>query len=41
MVRPPIWNEVDRALDGAVMTAPDARDPSVVAHLSAVAGRVL
>ena len=31
----------DRALDGAIMTAPDARDPSVVAHLSAVAGRVL
>jgi 5'-methylthioadenosine phosphorylase len=31
----------DRALDGAVMTAPDLRDPSVVAHLAVVAGRVL
>lgn len=31
----------DRALDGAIMTAPDARDPAVAAHLSAVAGRVL
>ena len=37
----PCPNRCDRALDGAVMTAPDARDPSVAAHLSAVAGRVL
>lgn len=37
----PCPERCDRALDGAIMTAPDARDPSVVAHLSAVAGRVL
>ncbi len=31
----------DRALDGAIMTAPDARDPALAAKLGAVAGRVL
>lgn len=31
----------DRALDGAVMTRPDARDPVVVERLRTVAGRVL
>ena len=31
----------DRALDFALMTAPDKRDPAVLARLSAVAGRVL
>ena len=31
----------DRALDHAVMTAPAARDPALVAKLDAVAGRVL
>jgi len=31
----------DRALDGAVMTAPEAWDPTLVAKLDAVAGRVL
>jgi len=31
----------DRALDGAVMTAPALRDPDLVAKLDAVAGRVL
>ncbi|MEO0792115.1 MAG: S-methyl-5'-thioadenosine phosphorylase [Pseudomonadota bacterium] len=31
----------DRALDVAIITAPDARDPGVVAKLDAVAGRVL
>lgn len=31
----------DRALDYAVMTAPEKRDPEVVARLDAVAGRVL
>ena len=31
----------DRALDFAVMTAPDKRDPALVARLDAVAGRVL
>jgi 5'-methylthioadenosine phosphorylase len=29
------------ALDGAIVTAPDARDPAVLARLDAVAGRVL
>lgn len=32
---------IDNALDHAVMTAPDARDPVLVAKLHAVAGRVL
>jgi 5'-methylthioadenosine phosphorylase len=31
----------DRALDGAVMTAPEARDPALAAKLDAVAGRIL
>ena len=31
----------DRALENAVMTAPDARDAAMVARLNAVAGRVL
>ncbi|MDJ0685523.1 MAG: S-methyl-5'-thioadenosine phosphorylase [Alphaproteobacteria bacterium] len=31
----------DRCLDMAIMTAPDARDPALVAKLDAVAGRVL
>jgi 5'-methylthioadenosine phosphorylase len=30
-----------RALDGAIVTTPDARDPALVAKLDAVAGRVL
>ena len=32
---------IDTALDGAIMTAPAARDPVLVAKLQAVAGRVL
>ena len=31
----------DRALEHAVMTAPDRRDPELLAKLDAVAGRVL
>ena len=31
----------DRALEGAIMTAPSARDPALLARLDAVAGRVL
>ena len=31
----------DRALEYAVITAPEARDPALVAKLDAVAGRVL
>lgn len=31
----------DRALDHAIMTAPEARDPAITANLDAVAGRVL
>jgi 5'-methylthioadenosine phosphorylase len=31
----------DRALEHAILTAPDARDPALVARLDAIAGRVL
>jgi 5'-methylthioadenosine phosphorylase len=31
----------DRALDHAIMTAPDKREPALLAKLDAVAGRVL
>jgi 5'-methylthioadenosine phosphorylase len=31
----------DRALDNALITAPEARDPDLIARLDAVAGRVL
>jgi len=31
----------DRALDGAILTHPDMRDPALVARLQTVAGRVL
>ena len=31
----------DRALDGAIMTHPDARDPDLMRKLDAIAGRVL
>jgi 5'-methylthioadenosine phosphorylase len=31
----------DRALDGAIMTAPSARDPELLKKLDAIAGRVL
>jgi 5'-methylthioadenosine phosphorylase len=37
----PCPHRCDRALDGAIMTAPEARDPAVSARLSVVAGRVL
>ncbi len=39
--RPPCPAGCDRALDHALITAPDARDPALVAKLAAVAGRVL
>jgi len=39
--RPSCPHGCDRALDFAVLTAPDARDPDLVARLDAVAGRVL
>jgi 5'-methylthioadenosine phosphorylase len=32
---------IDTCLDGAIITAPDARDPALIAKLDAVAGRVL
>lgn len=38
---PPCPIGADRALDFAVMTAPDRRDPALLAKLDAVAGRVL
>jgi 5'-methylthioadenosine phosphorylase len=31
----------DRALDAAIVTAPEKRDPALMAKLDAVAGRVL
>ena len=39
--RAPCPHGCDRALEYAVMTAPDKRDPELVAKLDAVAGRVL
>ena len=39
--RVPCPHGCDRALDYAILTAPDARDPAVIAKLDAVAGRVL
>ncbi|MDH5799053.1 MAG: S-methyl-5'-thioadenosine phosphorylase [Paracoccaceae bacterium] len=39
--RTPCPHHCDRALDYAILTAPEARDPEVVARLDAVAGRVL
>ncbi len=32
---------IDRALDTAIITAPEARDPELIKKLDAVAGRVL
>jgi 5'-methylthioadenosine phosphorylase len=31
----------DKALEFAIMTAPDKRDPALIAKLDAIAGRVL
>ena len=39
--RSPCQYGCDRALDYAIMTAPDMRDPALLAKLDAVAGRVL
>ncbi|MFD1193323.1 S-methyl-5'-thioadenosine phosphorylase [Seohaeicola saemankumensis] len=39
--RAPCPHGCDRALEHAIMTAPDRRDPDLVARLDAVAGRVL
>ncbi len=39
--REPCPHGCDRALEYALMTAPEARDPSLVAKLDAVAGRML
>ena len=39
--REPCPHGCDRALDFAIITAPEARDPSLLANLDAVAGRVL
>ena len=39
--RAPCAHGCDRALDHAILTAPEARDPALVARLDAVAGRVL
>jgi 5'-methylthioadenosine phosphorylase len=37
----PASKNADHALDGAGMTAPEARDPALVAKLDAVAARIL
>ncbi|OZB17181.1 MAG: methylthioadenosine phosphorylase [Rhodobacterales bacterium 34-62-10] len=39
--RAPCPHGCDRALEHAIMTAPDKRDPALVARLDAVAGRVI
>jgi 5'-methylthioadenosine phosphorylase len=39
--RTPCPHGCDRALNHALMTAPDKRDPALLARLDAVAGRVL
>jgi len=39
--RAPCPHGCDRALEFAILTAPEARDPALVARLDAVAGRVL
>ena len=39
--RTPCPHGCDRALEFAILTAPDARDPEILAKLDAVAGRVL
>ena len=39
--RTPSPQGIEQALDYAILTAPDARDPDLVARLDAVAGRVL
>jgi 5'-methylthioadenosine phosphorylase len=39
--RSPCPHRCDRALDHAIMTAPERRDPDLLARLAAVAGRVL
>ncbi len=39
--RAPCLHGCDRALDHAILTAPDRRDPGLLAKLDAVAGRVL
>lgn len=40
-IRTPRPQGCDRALDTAIMTSPDKRDPEVLARLDAVARRVL
>ncbi|MDB3965972.1 S-methyl-5'-thioadenosine phosphorylase, partial [Amylibacter sp.] len=39
--RPFCENGCDKALEFAILTQPDSRDPQMVAKLDAVAGRVL
>ena len=39
--RAPCPAACDRALENAIITAPEARDPAMVTRLDAVAGRVL
>jgi len=39
--RAPCPHGCDRALEHAILTAPEARDPEVLARLDVIAGRVL
>jgi len=39
--RAPCEHGCDRALEFAILTTPEARDPAVMAKLDAVAGRLL
>ncbi|HCE72048.1 MAG TPA: S-methyl-5'-thioadenosine phosphorylase, partial [Ruegeria sp.] len=39
--RAPCPHGCDRALEHAILTAPEARDPALLSRLDAVAGRVL
>ena len=36
-----VFTTRDKALEFAIMTAPDKRDPELIAKLDAIAGRVL
>jgi 5'-methylthioadenosine phosphorylase len=39
--RPPCPAGCDRALDNAIITAPDKRDPALMARLDAITARAL
>ena len=41
LIGPRTASPIDTCLDGAIITAPEARDPALIAKLDAIAGRVL